>query len=92
MPFFGIAPFWPTLQVYGVEQLPELNSTMLYIYFSAMGVPGCGFFTWIMGVLGDRFGLRGAFLMLPASLVIYALIIFAEGWLFPRKKKVSHDI
>lgn len=88
----GIAPFWPTLQVYGVEQLPELNSTMLYIYFSAMGVPGCGFFTWIMGVLGDRFGLRGAFLMLPASLAIYALIIFAEGWLFPRKKKVSHDI
>ncbi len=82
-----VAPFWPTLQVYGVGQLPELDSTMLYIYFSAMGVPGCGFFTWIMGVLGDNFGLRGAFMLLPASLVIYALTIFAEGWLFPRKNR-----
>ncbi|MCQ2379878.1 MAG: MFS transporter [Victivallaceae bacterium] len=81
----GISPFWPTLQVYGVEQLPELDSTMLYIYFSAMGVPGCGFFTWIMGVVGDRFGLRGAYLMMPVTLIAYALIIFAEGWLFPRK-------
>lgn len=88
----GIAPFWPTLQVYGVEQLPELDSTMLYIYFSAMGVPGCGFFTWIMGVLGDRFGLRGAFMMLPASLVVYALIILAEGWLFPKKRKATQGI
>mgnify|MGYP003324572839 CR=1 FL=1 len=83
---FGIAPFWPTLQVYGVNELPEYDSTMLYIYFSAMGIPGCGFFTWIMGFLGDRIGLRGAFFMLPLSLLLYGAIILCAGWLFPRKK------
>lgn len=71
----GIAPYWPTLQVYGVNLMPEKDSTLLYIYFSAMGVPGCGFFTWIIGVLGDKFGLQRAFYLLPASLLIYAGII-----------------
>lgn len=81
----GIAPYWPTLQVYGVHQLSHLDSTMLYIYFSAMGVPGCGFFTWIMGVFGDRFGLKSSFYLIPASLVLFSLIIFLEGWIFKKR-------
>ena len=81
----GIAPYWPTLQVYGVHQLPQLDSTMLYIYFSAMGIPGCGFFTWIMGVCGDRFGLKNSFFLIPASLVLFSLVVFLEGWVFPKK-------
>ena len=80
-----IGPYWPSLQVYGVKNLPELDSTHLYIYFSAMGIPGCGFFTWFMGFLGDRFGLSGAFYMLPVSLVLFCLIIVLEGWVFPRR-------
>ena len=82
----GIAPYWPTLQVYGVHQLPHLDSTMLYIYFSAMGIPGCGFFTWIMGVCGDHFGLKHSFFLIPASLVLFSLVIFLEGWVFPKKE------
>lgn len=81
-----IGPYWPSLQVYGVQSLPELDSTHLYIYFSAMGIPGCGFFTWFLGYLGDRYGLSGAFYMLPVSLVLFCLIIFLEGWVFPRKQ------
>ena len=80
-----IGPYWPSLQVYGVKNLPELDSTHLYIYFSAMGIPGCGFFTWLMGFLGDRFGLSGAFYMLPATLVLYCIIVYLEGWVFPRR-------
>lgn len=81
----GIAPFWPSLQVYGVTMLPELDSTMLYIYFSAVGIPGAGFFTWFLGVLGDKWGLNGAFFMLPVTLVLYAIIVYLEGWVWPRK-------
>jgi len=81
-----IAPYWPILQVYGVNNLPELDSTMLYIYFSAVGIPGCGFFTWAFGFLGDHFGLRGAFLLIPCLLLLFSLVIFLEGWIFPRKK------
>ncbi len=85
----GIAPYWPTLQVYGVNQLPALDSTMLYIYFSAMGIPGCGFFTWIMGVFGDNFGLTSAFLLIPASLLLFAAVIFLEGWCFRKPEQKS---
>ena len=93
----GIAPFWPTLQVHGVKNMPELDDTLLYIYFSAWGIPGCGFFTWIIGVLGDHFttlygeqqGLKYAFLLIPASLVIFVLIVFLEHWVFKNKRDLS---
>ncbi len=87
----GIAPYWPTLQVYGVNQLPKLDSTMLYIYFSAMGIPGCGFFTWLMGVFGDRFGLLSAFLLIPCSLLLFAAVIFLEGWCFRKPDNTSPE-
>lgn len=81
----GIAPYWPTTQVYGVNIMPELDSTLLYVYFSAMGIPGCGFFTWLMGFVGDRYGLPGAIMVVPGSLVIFVLIILTECWIFPAK-------
>ncbi len=81
----GIAPYWPILQVYGVKQLPELDGTLLYICFSAVGIPGSGFFTWLLGMLGDRFGTSGAFAVIPVTLLGYAAIIFTEGWIFPRR-------
>lgn len=77
----GISPYWPTTQVYGVQRMPHLDSTLLYVYFSAMGIPGCGFFTWLMGFAGDRFGLRGAIAVVPCSLVIFVLVILAECWI-----------
>lgn len=85
----GIAPYWPTLQVHGVTSLPELDSTMLYIYFSAMGIPGCGFFTWLIGVLGDRYGLNGAFLLIPASVFVYALVVVLEYRVFPNRRRLE---
>ena len=77
----GISPYWPTTQVYGVQRMPHLDSTLLYVYFSSMGIPGCGFFTWLMGFAGDRFGLRGAIAVVPCSLVIFVLVILAECWI-----------
>ncbi len=87
----GIAPYWPTLQVYGVRRLPHLDETLLYVYFSAVGIPGCGFFTWIVGKSGDRFGLAGAFYLIPVTLLIYAAIIFLDAWCLgaPRQKTAT---
>ena len=81
----GIAPFWPTLQVYSVQQLPELDSTMMYIYLSATGIPGCGVFTWLIGVLGDHFGIQGAFFLLPVTLMLYILILLFDARRYSRK-------
>ena len=75
----GIAPFWPTLQVYSVRQMPQLDTTLLYIYLSATGIPGCGVFTWLMGALGDHFGIQSAFFMLAVTLILYIAILVFDG-------------
>ena len=38
-----------------------------------------------MGVCGDRFGLKNSFFLIPASLVLFSLLVFLEGWVFPKK-------
>ena len=67
-------PFWPSIQSHGQMRTPG-DITMMMVLFSCAGVPGCGFFTWLMGVLGDVVGLRMSFLMIPACfLVVVGLI------------------
>lgn len=86
----GIAPYWPTLQVHGVNNMPELDSTLLYIYFSAWGIPGCGFFTWIFGVVGDYYKSPcAAVVLIPVSLIVFSLIVFCEHWVFKNKRKLA---
>lgn len=87
----GIAPFWPTTQIYGVITLPRCNSTMLYVYYSALGIPGCGFFSWLMGVTGDHFGLKGAILVVPACLIVFSAIIYWECWIRQKKGSILHE-
>jgi MFS family permease len=85
----GIAPYWPTTQVYGVTNLPDCDSTLLYVYYSLMGIPGCGFFSYLMGEIGDRFGLKGTILVVPACLVIFCSIIYWECWIRAKKDHTS---
>ncbi len=82
-----VAPYWPSLQSYGVLMLPELDSTLLFVYFSSIGIPGCGFFTWIMGVAGDMVGLHKSFVLIPLTLLLFSTTIFLEGFVFPTKRK-----
>jgi MFS family permease len=82
--FFGLlflagiatAPFWPSVQSYCADCLPQSDTTMLFILLSCAGIPGCGFFTWLMGYLGNHSGgLRHAFYLVPACYLLLALII-----------------
>ena len=73
-----VGPFWPACQVYCTDRLPRLDPTLIFIYLSCAGIPGCGFFTWLMGLAGDRWGLRNAFLIEPATLVLVALLLTVE--------------
>lgn len=83
----GIAPYWPTTQVYGVANLPDCDSTLLYVYYSLMGIPGCGVFSYLMGAVGDRYGLKGTILVVPACLLIFSSIIYWECWIRAKKDK-----
>lgn len=86
--FFGLlfiagiatAPFWPSVQSYCADRMPEADTTMLFILLSCAGVPGCGVFTWLMGYIGDRAGLSVAFYLVPACYVILAGLIGYDWW------------
>ena len=74
----GSSPFWPSIQSLCVDRLPQLDSTLAFIVLSCAGVPGCGFFTWLMGFAGDRVGLARSFALVPLSyLAMVALVLAA---------------
>lgn len=78
------APFWPSTQSYCADRLHENDTTMLFILLSCSGVPGCAFFAWFMGFIGDRAGgLNTAFYLVPACYFILALLI-SYDWFCPK--------
>lgn len=75
------APFWPSVQSYAADRLPQTDTTVLFILLSCAGVPGCGVFTWLMGYVGDHMGgLRTAFYLVPACYLTLAALIGSD-WL-----------
>jgi fucose permease len=92
--FFGLlfvagiatAPFWPSLQSYCADCLPQTDTTMLFILLSCAGVPGCGFFTWLMGFIGNHSGgLSSAFYLVPACYLILATLVGCD-WYYHTKR------
>ena len=77
LPFLGIAtgPLWPSLQYCCTSSLKQYNPTLLYILMPLFGIPGCGICTFLLGLIGEKYGLRtGFFLVFVCNLVIAALI------------------
>ena len=81
----AVGPFWPSIQSDGAIRVKG-DYTMQMILYSCAGVPGCGVFTSIMGVLGDRIGLRMSFYVVPACFfIVFALMGY--DWLAERREK-----
>jgi len=78
------APFWPSLQSYTADRMPETDSTMIFILLSCAGVPGCGVFAWLLGVLGDRGDLQNAFYLVPLCYLGIAGLITIDRLRPPR--------
>ena len=75
------APFWPSVQSYCADRLPEADTTMLFILLSCAGVPGCGVFTWLMGYIGNQTGdLSAAFYLVPACYLTLVGLIGYDWW------------
>ena len=87
--FTGLAsaPFWPSVQSYGVDRLPHLDSTTLYILLSCAGVPGCGVLSVVMGKVGDLWGLRAAFLLVPICYLILGVLIAGDYFIIRKQQK-----
>ncbi len=73
----AVACFWPSLQSYAAESIP-VDSTALFILLSCSGIPGFAAVCWLMGLLGDHFGLQVGFLVLPALFAALALVVHVE--------------
>lgn len=88
--FVGLAsaPFWPSVQSYSVDRLSELDSTTLYILLSCAGVPGCGVLSVVMGKVGDLWGLRAAFLVVPVCYILLAGLIAYDYFICKGRKNM----
>ncbi|MFW5696132.1 MAG: MFS transporter [Alkalispirochaeta sp.] len=71
----SIACFWPSIQSYAAAEMPDVDSTMLFILLSVGGIPGFGFSSWIMGVIAESHGLRTSLLVIPALLILLAAMM-----------------
>ncbi len=76
----GVAtgPFWPSVQSYCAERIPQVDTTMLFILLSCAGIPGCGVFTWVMGIIGDHYGLRVSVYLVPACFLVLGILILCD--------------
>ena len=70
----SIACFWPSIQSHAASRIP-LDSTMLFILLSCAGIPGFGLTSWIMGLVAESYGLRASLLVIPAELLVLALVM-----------------
>jgi fucose permease len=71
----AVACFWPSIQSYAADRL-EGDSTMLFILLSTAGIPGFSIIIWIMGKIGDTWGLKAAFGVIP---VLFLTLLITLG-------------
>lgn len=70
-----IACLWPSIQSYAASVM-KVDATVLMIFLSCFGTPGYSSSTLIMGILGDKYGLRTSFIVSPIYLIFLTLLLF----------------
>jgi len=73
----AVACFWPSIQSYAADRM-EGDSTMLFILLSTAGIPGFSIIVWTMGKIGDLWGLRAAFAVIPVLFLVLLITIGLE--------------
>jgi fucose permease len=82
----AVACFWPSIQSYAADRM-EGDSTMLFILLSTAGIPGFSIIVWVMGWIGDNWGLKAAFGVIPLLFLTLLITIALESRLPERKSK-----
>jgi fucose permease len=71
---FGLAPIFPIILAYLSEQYSHLSGTAIGLAM-ALALMGGSIFPYLAAVIGSAFGLRAAFLLMPAAIIV-ALNLF----------------
>lgn len=71
------ACLWPTLMAEAGNCL-RVNTTILFVLLSCVGIIGFGFAPWIMGIIGDNAGLKSGFAVIPLLFAGLLVVLFIE--------------
>jgi fucose permease len=83
----SVACFWPSIQAYSADCL-DVDSTMLFILLACAGIPGYGFASWIMGIVGDAAGIRASFAVIPGFFAALLAILLLDAWRHPGRPEI----
>jgi MFS transporter, FHS family, glucose/mannose:H+ symporter len=70
----GFAAAFPTVLGFVGERYAALSGTAFSLVI-AIALLGGMFLPWLMGVVADRYGMRGSFVIVPVALVILAMLL-----------------
>jgi len=84
----SVACFWPSIQSYAADRI-DSDHTALFILLSLAGIPGFGAVPWIMGMVGDRYGLRAGFFILPFLFLLLLILLLIERKTAEKKGSIA---
>lgn len=70
-----VACLWPSIQSFAATVM-KVDATILMIFLSCFGTPGYSSATIMMGIIGDKYGLRSSFIIAPIYLLLLTLLLF----------------
>lgn len=69
-----VSGYWPSLLAIASRRIP-CETTTLFILISSSGIGGFGAAPYIIGTIGDRWGLRGGFFVIPLLFTGTAILL-----------------
>jgi len=84
--FAGLATacFWPTILA-EADSFLNLNTTILFVLLSCVGIVGFGLTPWVMGVIGDNAELKSGFIAIPVLFTGLIVILLVERYQAQKK-------
>ncbi|MGB3717240.1 MAG: MFS transporter, partial [Candidatus Promineifilaceae bacterium] len=80
------ACFWPTILAEADSYL-KVNTTILFVLLSGVGIIGFGLTPWIMGVIGDNAELKAGFAIIPVLFAGLIAVLIVESRLSRKAAK-----
>ncbi len=76
----AIAPLWPYIQSYCVDQLPEYDKTVVLILLSIFGVCAYSVLSWVSGIIATEFdNLNPVYYLVPLSYLSCIIMLCFTG-------------
>jgi len=80
------ACFWPSIMA-EAGRLLSVNTTILFVLLSCVGILGFGSIPWIMGLIGDSDELKAGFFFIPALFGGLIVVLMVERYLSKQASK-----